>query len=254
MLEDCGIRLLEQTENMKNTPNREEQLIIDCLKVQGFDRISYEPNGNVPPDILLNNKIAIEVRRLNKNQIYGNDFKGLEQEGYAIYGLMKKIMEEISDKDFDKSALIGYFFNRPLPEKKVIKKNVSTILKSHKPFIHENREYEVSDNFKIRLIPSPQKLQNQYQYGMSTDGDSGGFIVGLIYENLKLIVAEKERKVKKYKSNYSEWWLAVVDTIGYGLTDLDAEQFHNLPKIENSFDRLLLVSAINSESFRYLYE
>ena len=239
---------------MKNIPNKEEQIIIDCLVGQGYTKIDYEPDGNVPPDILLNDEIAIEVRRLNQNQVSGNEFKGLEQDEYAIHGLLKKVMEDVSDKTFDKSAFVGYFFGRPLPEKKEVKKIVSQILESHKPIINQPKEYEVADNFKIRIIPSTQKLQNQYQYGMSGDNDSGGFVVGLIYDNLKLIVAEKEGKVKNYKSRYPEWWLAVVDTIGYGLTDLDAEQFYDLPKITSQFDRILLVSPLEASNFRFLYE
>ncbi len=64
---------------MKNIPNKEEQIIIDCLVGQGYTKIDYELDGNVPPDILLNDKIAVEVRRLNQNQVSGNEFKGLEQ-------------------------------------------------------------------------------------------------------------------------------------------------------------------------------
>ena len=239
---------------MKNIPKREEQLIIDCLQVQGFNNILYEPDGNAPPDILLNDKIAIEVRRLNQNQVSGNQFKGLEQDEYAIHGLLKRIMEGISDKNFDKSAFVGYFFGRPLPEKKDIKKTVSQILENHKSIIDEHREYEITDNFRIRIIPSTQKQQRQYQYGMSHDNDSGGFVVGLIYDNLKLIVSEKEGKIKNYKSRYSEWWLAVVDTIGCGLTDLDAEQFHDLTRIDSQFDKILLVSPLDASNFRFLYE
>ena len=246
--------MLEQILKNENMPNREEQLIIDCLKGQGYDNMRYEPDGNVPPDILLNEEIAIEVRRLNQNQVVGNDFKGLEQDEYAIHGLLKKIMEEVSDKNFDKSAFVGYYFSRPLPGKKEIKKKVSLILNNHKQFMHKNREYEIADNFKLRILPSTHKLQNQYQYGMSSDGDSGGFVVGLIYDNLKLIIAEKENKIKNYRTKYSEWWLAVVDTIGYGLSDLDAEQFYELKKIESQFDRILLVSPINASNFRFLYE
>ena len=106
----------------------------------------------------------------------------------------------------------------------------------------------------MNIFPSATKLNQQYQYGMSSDNDSGGFVVSLIYENLKLIIPEKDEKTSKYRERYSEWWLAIVDKIGYGSSDLDSKQFHNLPKIENSFDRLLLVSAINSKSLRYLYE
>jgi hypothetical protein len=141
-----------------------------------------------------------------------------------------------------------------LPEKKGVKKVISKILENHKPIIDEFREYRITDNLTITIIPSTQKLDNQYQYGMSSDNDSGGFVVGLIYDNLKLIVAEKEIKIKKFKSRYSEWWLAVVDYIDYGLADLDVEKFYELIKIESQFDRILLVSPLDVSNYKFLYE
>lgn len=235
-------------------PNREEQIVIDCLIHQGYTEIEFEPDGNIPPDILVDNKIAIEVRRLNQNEITEEGFNGLEEDEFSVQGIMRKILQESSDETFDKSAFVGYYFNRPIPTKKEIKKYVSEILENHKSIIDEEREYVLNKNFRMNIFPSATKLNQQYQYGMSSDNDSGGFVVSLIYENLKLIIPEKDEKTSKYRERYSEWWLAIVDKIGYGLSDLDSKQFHNLPKIENSFDRLLLVSAINSKSFRYLYE
>ena len=235
-------------------PNREEQLVIDCLIHQGYTEIEFEPDGNIPPDILVDNKIAIEVRRLNQNEITEEGFNGLEEDEFSVQGIMRKILQESSDETFDKSAFVGYYFNRPIPTKKEIKKYVSEILENHKSIIDEEREYVLNKYFRMNIFPSATKLNQQYQYGMSSDNDSGGFVVSLIYENLKLIIPEKDEKTSKYRERYSEWWLAIVDKIGYGLSDLDSKQFHNLPKIENSFDRLLLVSAINSKSLRYLYE
>lgn len=235
-------------------PNREEQIVIDCLIHQGYTEIEFEPDGNIPPDILVDNKIAIEVRRLNQNEIMEEGFNGLEEDEFSVQGIMRKILQESSDETFDKSAFVGYYFNRPIPTKKEIKKYVSEILENHKSIIDEEREYVLNKYFRMNIFPSATKLNQQYQYGMSSDNDSGGFVVSLIYENLKLIIPEKDEKTSKYRERYSEWWLAIVDKIGYGLSDLDSKQFHNLPKIENSFDRLLLVSAINSKSLRYLYE
>ena len=217
-------------------------------------RDRFEPDGNIPPDILVDNKIAIEVRRLNQNEIMEEGFNGLEEDEFSVQGIMRKILQESSDETFDKSAFVGYYFNRPIPTKKEIKKYVSEILENHKSIIDEEREYVLNKYFRMNIFPSATKLNQQYQYGMSSDNDSGGFVVSLIYENLKLIIPEKDEKTSKYRERYSEWWLAIVDKIGYGLSDLDSKQFHNLPKIENSFDRLLLVSAINSKSLRYLYE
>jgi hypothetical protein len=235
-------------------PNREEQLIIDNLTFQGYKKIEFEPDGNVPPDILVDNMIAIEVRRLNQNQVIGDGFQGLEQDEYTIYGLLRKIMDDVSDENFDRSAFVGFFFNRPLPDKKEVKKKVTDILVNHKTHMSEHKEYKVSDNFKLKIFPSSNKLQKQYQYGISSDGDTGGFVVGLIHKNLQLIIKEKEDKTRSFKLKYPEWWLAVVDTIGYGLTDLDLEHFYELPKIIHDFDRILLVSPLDKKRFNYLYE
>ncbi len=239
---------------MRSQPNREEQLIIDCLKIQGFENIQPEPDGNVPPDILLDGNIAIEVRRMNQNKISGQGYVGLENDYYTLQFLIQEIIRDIADISFSRSAIVGYSYGRPLPEKKFIKRKLSQILEEHKICIDEDKEYDISDSLKIRIIPSTQKLDIQYQFGMSIDYDSGGFVVDLIYDNLKLIVAEKEKKILRYKSKYSEWWLAVVDTIGYGLTDLDAEQFYQKKEIETQFDRILLVSPLDASKYSFLYE
>lgn len=235
-------------------PNREEQVVIDCLKIQGYENIKFEPDGNIPPDILLNNKIAIEVRRLNQNQSSESGLIGLEQDEFAVHRLVNKIMNKVSDKTYQQSAYVGYDFTRPLLDRKELKKKIIDVLEKHKLFIHEDREYEVTNNFKLRIMPSSMKLQKQFNYLASSDGDSGGFVVGLIYENFKLIIKEKEKKVKNNKEKYSEWWLAVVDTIGYRLTDLDLEQFYELSKLEYQFNRILLVSPLDPSKFNYLYE
>lgn len=126
----------------------------------------------------------------------------MEQDEYSVHGILGKIMNDVSDENFSKSAFVGYSFNRPLPSKKELKKNLINILKIHKSKIHE----------------------------------------------------EKEVKVSSYRHNYSEWWLAVVDYIGYGVTDLDVEQFYDLDKLDYQFDRILIVSPLDVGSYRFLYE
>lgn len=239
---------------MAKKPKPEEKHVMNSLILQGYENIEYEPDGESPPDILINGKIAIEVRRLNQNRVVGNDFRGLEQDEYAISGMIRKIMDDVSDDDHDKSAFVSYFFYRPISEKKELKKKITEILKKHKAYLHEKREYKISENFSLRISPSSLKLKKQYQYGMSSDGDTGGFVVSSIYENLQLAIKEKEEKIKEIRHKYSEWWLALVDMIGYGLTDLDMKHFYELPQLNYNFDRILLVSSLDTASFTYLYE
>ena len=114
------------------TPNREEKLVIDNLTHQGYENILFEPDGNVPPDILVDDKIAIEVRRLNQNQKTENGFKGLEQDEFSVHGILRRIMKEVSDENYEKSAFVGYYFNRPIPSKKEIKKFAKEVLENLK--------------------------------------------------------------------------------------------------------------------------
>jgi len=46
--------------------NNDEKIANAYLKSLGFQKLEFEPNGNIPPDFSLNEKIGIEVRRLNK--------------------------------------------------------------------------------------------------------------------------------------------------------------------------------------------
>ena len=247
--------MLHKNDKKYKPPKKEEQIVFDCLTYQGFGNIIFEPDGNITPDLLVDNEIAIEVRRLNQNQIVGdNKLRGFEEDEFEIYGWLNKIMKKVSDDNFVDSAFVAYFYTRPYPDKRLFMKKVKEILIKHKEYIKEEKEYKVSDNFKIHIFPSPAKLQQQFQYGMNTDGDSGGIVVSLIYENLQRIVDVKEEKTKALKSKYPKWWLAVVDTIGFHPTDENLSQFYDLPKLKYDFDRILLVSGSDPKKFLYLYE
>ena len=52
---------------MKTKENADEIRARQYLQTLVHTKIEYEPLGNVTPDFLLDNKIAIEVRRLNRN-------------------------------------------------------------------------------------------------------------------------------------------------------------------------------------------
>lgn len=235
-------------------PNKEEQLVIDSLREQGYTNIQFEPDGNIPPDILLNDEIAIEVRRLNQNIEIGNGFEGIEQAEYSFHGLLRSVMKTFPTDPGSNGAFVGYHFKRPLPSKKELRRLLHKTLKEHRLFITERRKYKVNDNIILEFFPASKKLESLYKYGLSSDDDSGGLVVGLVYDNLKLVIREKEGKVSKYKSKYDEWWLALVDTVGFIMDEHDIDQFNNRPKLEYDFDRILLVSPMSAKHWRFLYE
>lgn len=235
-------------------PNREEQLVLSCLQKQGFDNIVFEPDGNVPPDLLIDNKVAVEVRRLNQNISTENGFEGLEQSKHRVHSILKGIMDTFPGMPNSNGVFVEYHFQRPLPPWNELKKAFKEILTQHVEFSHLAKVYSIGYNFELELYPASNKLDKFYEYAGGSDGNSGGIRISLIYENLKLILKEKEGKVLKFKSRYPEWWIGLVDNVGYVMDELDLSQFYQLPKLTSSFDKILMVSPLDSSHWLYLYE
>jgi len=63
---------------MNKKENSDELRAKQYLQTLNYEKLEYEPLGNVTPDFLLDNKIAIEVRRLNKNYISNEKLVHLE--------------------------------------------------------------------------------------------------------------------------------------------------------------------------------
>ncbi|MEK0338505.1 MAG: hypothetical protein QQN41_13835, partial [Nitrosopumilus sp.] len=64
--------------------NRDEKIANNYLKQQDFSQIVYEPDGNISPDFLLDNSIAVEVRRLNQHQLVNGVYKPIEELDYKL--------------------------------------------------------------------------------------------------------------------------------------------------------------------------
>jgi hypothetical protein len=63
--------------------------------------------------------------------------------------------------------------------------------------------------------------------------------------NLYICVTEKTKKVSRVRSKYPEWWLALVDEIGYGLDEFDREQLRQLVQLDHSWDKIILVNPLD---------
>lgn len=78
--------------------NRKEKIIENYLKSLGFSDIIYEPNGNVPPDFLVDKTIAIEVRRLNQQYFTPKGTDGLEEQRFPFFNLLESCLAEFNSK------------------------------------------------------------------------------------------------------------------------------------------------------------
>lgn len=91
-----------------------EKLVQDHLKHRSYVDVVYEPDGNIPPDFLVDGHIAIEVRRLNQNHFAGADAKGLEEVAIPLWNRTKTLLAGMGPPVKNESLFVHFKFRRPI--------------------------------------------------------------------------------------------------------------------------------------------
>jgi len=225
-----------------------EKLACEYLAHQGFDNIRHEPDGKVPPDFVVNDRVAVEVRRLNQNDETQSGHQGLEEVAMPLVSMFRKVLPTLGPPTAGASWFVIYTFRRPLPPWNSLQKALTgTLVSFRDQSIHQPTRLRVTDNLELRLIQASKAHSSFYVLGGSSDYDAGGFVVAEIERNLRICISEKTNKVARVRSKYPEWWLVLVDHIGYGMLDeSDREQLRELARIEHNWDKIILVNPLNS--------
>ncbi|MFC3674364.1 hypothetical protein [Ferrovibrio xuzhouensis] len=217
------------------------------LSHQGYTNIKFEPDGNIPPDFVIDNRIAVEVRRLNQHFQTGDKTRGLEEAEYPLVSKLQKLLKQLGPTPPKESWYVFFQFSRPLPKWRIIKDHITQHL-SHFSSLgcRENSDFRLTRNFKYHVAQTGELKDTYFRYGGHNDHDSGGWVVAEIIRNLDICVKEKSEKTAKYRSRYSEWWLVLPDHIGRGLLDEnDKQQLRTAFKMRQDWDRIILVNPEN---------
>lgn len=226
---------------------REEKIAKKFLEASGYNKIVFEPDGKIPPDFLVEDYVAIEVRRLNKYIQQDDKNIPIEDLEYSLIRKIRRIIESYQRTGYKNSILVSLNFSRPLKETKTLKSEIVSVLDKHTNYQNEKRYYQINDNLSLKFTPSKLKLNSFYHVGAQHDDDSGGFVVADIYKNLEPMIKEKENKVQPYKAKYNQWWLLLIDYIGYGLGSYDMNQLKKLPRIKSIFNRIYIIPPFSPE-------
>jgi hypothetical protein len=219
---------------------REEKIANDYFISEGFNKIQHEPDGNIPPDFLLNNSIAVEVRRLNQHLKRQKSPIPLEDLEFKLIPRIQNLLKSFKKPDINSSAFLTISYRRPLKVDKKLINDINNTLHDHIQFIKERREYVIRENLTIIFWPSKRILSNIYVIGIQSDHDSGGFMVGEIHHSLKFIIEEKALKIKPYQLKYDVWWLLLINYMVFTLDDEEINQLKSLP-IENHFFNKIII-------------
>ena len=189
--------------------DKEEKIALKYLSSLGFHNIIYEPDGNIPPDFLIDERMAIEVRRLNQNFMYEDRKNGLEEIQFPLLHKIQNLLSDIKPDTFEKSYFISYTFRRPINLHNVIFEMKRSMTEFAESGIVGIGEYVIHDHFKFSIFPSSKKHKRLFVLGGYIDLDSGGFVVSELNRNLEICANEKSGKIKDVRWKYSEWWLVL---------------------------------------------
>jgi len=220
---------------------REEKIAETYFKSLGFTNIEFEPKGNRTPDFGIDNEIAIEVRRLNQF----HNGKPIEKVQYNLIPKIVNQLKSFGNGKNSKSAFVGIHYSRPIKFNKKIKEQINSILEIHSSQMESQQKYKINENLELSIFPSSEKLDFQFNFGSSIDFNQGGFVLGNIYESLKVIIEEKRKLVEQYRPEYKTWWLALIDNIGNGLSEKEMSQLRESIDFDLNFDKVFIISYLN---------
>src|SRR5712692_1006971 len=108
--------------------NDSERSVYQYLKSQGLGPVVYEPDGKVPPDFLVDGRIAVEVRRLNEGEQTSAGHRGLEEVWKPLNALVRKALDAMGPPVDGKTWFVSYTYRRPLPPWKALDKSLRSVL------------------------------------------------------------------------------------------------------------------------------
>lgn len=177
--------------------------------------IRFEPDGNCPPDFVLDDTLAIEVRRLNETRSDPAGIKpiGLEQDTLRLHKILNGIFEKLKCHD-GQQFMVHLRITDPAQlifDKKCLKED---LIKVHADLLGKEKTTEHS-GFQLDWIP--WKFEDIFHavYLASTEHDgAGGFLEQVYASNIERLIAEKNHKIgKNAQKQYAHWWLVLVDYI-----------------------------------------
>lgn len=223
------------------------------LQAQGYTNILQEPDGNVPPDLLVDSTIAVEVRRLNRNHKFeGGEYEGLQECRNQLTRLTRVVCEDLGGSEsgcrWSVRLKILDFTREQRPEKKNkfphFKKELELFLRTHRTSDSETPIKHHLERSGVHVIITPTNWQhpNQFKYGGVWDTEDSGWVYDTLEKNLRLCITEKTGRVAHHRHKYPEWWLVLGDFATADYTEEEYARFQVETRIEHGWDRVLLIS------------
>lgn len=219
-----------------------EQIAEAYLRSKGFVDIKHEPDGKVPPDFLVDGRIAIEVRRLNENVPGASEPIGLTEAEVPFLKGFHELAQSYGSPVRGAWWLV-LRYKRPFPKWGKLKRHAKKALDGVADGSKSGAApFALDQNVTMQLLRRTSKAPTMFTIGLTGDYDSGGMISDLLRRNFDLCVAEKVKKVRlNKKKTYPSWWLLFVDQIAYLLAEDELAEVKSTLVRPADFDKIILV-------------
>lgn len=229
--------------------DKSESHVRTYLEHLGLGRVVYQPDGNIPPDFLVDGTIAVEVRRLNENELTeSGGFRGLETDHISTGRKFQMLLRALGPAQSGTSWFVGCQLKRPIPRWREIENDLRRELEDFRD--NEDRQKlsvlrigEGFDAYVIHQASSPHPTC--FVFAGCNDRDIGGFVFSDTQWNLRLCVEDKMRRIAGVRHKYPGWWLVFVDHIGFGVDPCDQDLYRQHLNIEHDLDRVILLSPLD---------
>lgn len=225
--------------------NRDEQVVFEYLEKSYGKNVVFEPEHNNAPDFSVNSSIAVEVRRLNQHYFESEKPEGLENLSFPLFDALREVLESLNYLYVGKSYWVCIDYKRPLNANiHQAKKDMALALREFLDLRVSDFPYEIPVNPKITFFfyesnPGNGKL---FQIGGSDDSDAGGSVISVYAENIRHCIDEKSFKVSKRLQKYGEWWLYLVDCMGFRLDVNEISEVEKLVRNTGNFDKVCILN------------
>lgn len=228
-----------------------EQCVEQFLKWRGHASVVFEPDGNIPPDFLVDGRIAVEVRRLIQHESTTGKPRSVSEAAIPLEKNLKGLLGELGSPNQGKSWFVFVKFGRPVERWKTLEPRIRAWLEVFRDGPQTaGAESDFGSGLTMRVFRAQLRAHLFVPAGDS-DQDSGGWITDELDKSLRIVVPEKSAKIAHLRSKYAEWWLALTDHIGPGLDAAERAQFKVTFSLTHDWNKIILV---NPADFADSYE
>lgn len=225
--------------------DRSEALAESYLNSLSLGEVRFEPDGSVPPDFAVGSSIAVEVRRLNQNfESDDGGHQGLEVREIPLRQKLRNHLRSFAPSKDGECWYVGYRFRRPLEPIRTLLPLLDAALRSFlETPVRTATKRQITKHFEIDFFSASIDHGSFFVLGANMDDDSGGWVEVELLRNLRICIADKERKIARYRPRYQQWWLVLDDHIDFGIDDEDRARFRRdlMPSVSHAFDRVVLL-------------